>query len=54
MRQKFILIFSPQQEAFNQIFGEACEEREKTWWKKLCLAAVGVGAIATLVYHQSS
>lgn len=41
-------------EAFNQIFGEACEEREKTWWKKLCLAAVGVGAIATLVYHQSS
>ncbi|PFX31800.1 apoptosis regulator R1-like [Stylophora pistillata] len=41
-------------EAFNQIFREAYDERERSWWKKLCLAAVGFGALATLVYQHSS
>lgn len=41
-------------EAFNQIFSEAYDERDRSWWKKLCLAAVGFGALATLVYQQSS
>jgi len=41
-------------EAFNQTFGEAYEEREKVWWRKICLVAVGFGAIATLIYQQST
>lgn len=41
-------------EALNQIFSEAYDERDRSWWKKLCLAAVGFGALATLVYQQSS
>lgn len=43
-----------QQEAFNQTFGEEFEEREKLWWKKVCLVAVGFGAIATLIYHSTN
>ena len=51
-----LLIFQyfSKQEAFNQIFSEAYDERDRSWWKKLCLAAVGFGALATLVYQQSS
>lgn len=43
-----------QQEAFNQTFGEEFEEREKLWWKKVCLVAVGFGAIATLIYQTTN
>ena len=43
-----------QQEAFNQTFGEEFEEREKLWWKKVCLVAVGFGAIATLIYQSTN
>lgn len=41
-------------EAFNQTFGEEFEEREKLWWKKVCLVAVGFGAIATLIYQSTN
>lgn len=40
--------------SFDKTFGDALEEREKVWWKKICLAAVGFGAIATLIYQQST
>lgn len=40
--------------SFEKTFGDALEQREKLWWKKICLAAVGFGAIATLIYQQST
>lgn len=48
------LLFCFYKASFDNTFGEALEEREKVWWKKICLAAVGFGAIATLIYQQST
>lgn len=47
----FLVFHKP---SFDKTFGDALEEREKVWWKKICLAAVGFGAIATLIYQQST
>lgn len=49
-----LLFFVFHKASFDNTFGEALEEREKVWWKKICLAAVGFGAIATLIYQQST